>query len=113
MEKKMICICCPKGCHLLYKDGVISGFTCLRGKEYGLQEAVAPKRILTTTFKVDDKNIHVLPCKTSGSIPKEKLFEVENEVNKVSVPLPISIGQVIIKNVLNLGVDIIATKEAK
>ncbi len=111
MEKEMICICCPRGCHLLYKDGEISGFSCLRGKEYGLQEAVAPKRVVTSTFKVNSSKINVLPCKTSGPIPKEKIFLVMDEINKISVDLPIKMNQVLIKDVLSLGVDIIATKE--
>lgn len=111
MEKDMICICCPKGCHLHYKNNEISGYTCLRGKEYGLQEAIAPKRIVTSTFKVNSSTINVLSCKTSGPIPKEKIFLVMAEINKLNVDLPIKMNQVLIKNVLSLGVDIIATKE--
>ena len=33
------------------------------------------------------------------------------EINKLNVDLPIKMNQVLIKNVLSLGVDIIATKE--
>ena len=102
MEKDMICICCPKGCHLHYKNNEISGYTCLRGKEYGLQEAIAPKRIVTSTFKVNSSTINVLPCKTSGPIPKEKIFLVMAEINKLNVDLPIKMNQVLIKNVLSL-----------
>jgi CxxC motif-containing protein len=113
MEKQFICICCPRGCHLTYKDGVVTGNTCPRGAVYGVQEATNPTRIVTSTFKVNDKIIHVLPCKTSGPIPKGKIFEVMQEIDKVNIPLPVEEHQVIIANVLNLGVDIIATKGSK
>ena len=36
-----------------------------------------------------------------------------NEINKVKVNAPIYVKDVIIKDVLNLGVDIIATRDIK
>jgi len=114
MKKEMICICCPKGCHLIYEDGNISGFSCSRGKSYGLQEAINPTRIVTSTVRVkNSKKIYVLPVKTSNPIPKDMIFSVMKEINKVDVCLPCKIGDVVIKNVLNLGVNIILTKGAK
>ena len=110
MEKTIICIVCPKGCHITYKDGTYSGYTCPRGLNYAKQEMISPERILTTTVKVKGKDM-VIPVKSSGLLPKGKMFDVMKEVNKVNVSLPIKMHDVIIKNVLGLGVDIIATKE--
>ncbi len=111
MEKKMICICCPKGCHLVYKDGEVTGYSCLRGLNYGKQEATNPTRIVTSTVKVNSETIKVVPVKTNAPVPKDMIFKVMEEINKVSVSLPIKMNQVIVKDVLSLGVDIIATKE--
>ena len=42
---------------------------------------------------------------------KDKMMEIIKEIDKLDVEAPISLHQVVIKNVLNLGIDIIATKE--
>lgn len=113
MKKEYICIVCPKGCHIVVDGENISGYTCLRGLNYVKQESIDPRRILTTTVKVNDKNIRVCPVKSSDTLPKDKLFASMEEINKISVNLPIKLHQVVIKNILNTGVDIITTKEIK
>lgn len=113
MKKEYICIVCPKGCHIVVDGDNISGYTCLRGLNYVKQESIDPRRTLTTTVKVNDKNIRVCPVKSSDTLPKDKLFASIEEINKISVDLPIKLHQVVIKNILNTGVDIITTKEIK
>lgn len=113
MKKEYICIVCPKGCHIVVDGDNISGYTCLRGLNYVKQESIDPRRTLTTTVKVNDKNIRVCPVKSSDTLPKDKLFASMEEINKISVNLPIKLHQVVIKNILNTGVDIITTKEIK
>ena len=113
MKKEYICIVCHKGCHIVVDGDNISGYTCLRGLNYVKQESIDPRRILTTTVKVNDKNIRVCPVKSSDTLPKDKLFASMDEINKISVNLPIKLHQVVIKNILNTGVDIITTKEIK
>lgn len=113
MKKEYICIVCPKGCHIVVDGDKISGYTCLRGLNYVKQESIDPRRTLTTTVKVNDKNIRVCPVKSSDTLPKDKLFASMEEINKISVDLPIKLHQIVIKNILNTGVDIITTKEIK
>ena len=113
MKKEYICIVCPKGCHIVVDGDNISGYTCLRGLNYVKQESIDPRRTLTTTVKVNDKNIRVCPVKSSDTLPKDKLFASMEKINKISVDLPIKLHQVVIKNILNTGVDIITTKEIK
>lgn len=113
MRKEYICIVCPKGCHIVVDGENISGYTCLRGLNYVKQESIDPRRTLTTTVKVNDENIRVCPVKSSDTLPKDKLFASMEEINKISVNLPIKLHQVVIKNILNTGVDIITTKEIK
>lgn len=113
MKTEYICIVCPKGCHIVVDGDNISGYTCLRGLNYVKQESIDPRRILTTTVKVNDKNIRVCPVKSSDTLPKDKLFASMDEINKISVDLPIKLHQIVIKNILNTGVDIITTKEIK
>lgn len=114
MAKEFICIVCPRGCHISVDDNNnITGYTCVRGLNYVKQELVDPRRCLTSTFKVNDGEILVCPCKSSINVPKDKAKDIVKELDKISVDAPIKMHQVIIENVLGLGVDIIATKDVK
>ena len=116
----LICIVCPKGCHIEANKNEngewdISGNSCKRGYNYAISELTHPTRMITSTVKVlyDDCNNHELvrcPVVTSNPIPKEKIFDVMNEINKVSVKAPVLMHQIIIENVLGLDVNIIATR---
>lgn len=111
-ERKFTCIVCPKGCRItVNEEGEISGYTCLRGLNYVKQELVDPRRTLTSTFKVKGGNILVCPCKSSDTLPKDKVKDVVKEIAKLEIEAPVLMHQVIIKDVLGLGVDIISTKE--
>jgi len=107
----LTCIVCPRGCQLevekVNDEVVVKGNNCSRGVVYGKNELLNPLRTLTTTIHADDQ---YLPVITSGPIPKDMMFEVLKEIKKVKVNLPIHMNDVIIKNVLNLNVDIIASK---
>ena len=109
--EELICIVCPNGCHLYYdaKTNKVSGNLCPRGEKFLLQELKEPKRTISTTVKTIFKECPVLPCRVSNDIPKDKIFECMKEINKVVVDHKIKRGDIIIKNILNLGVDVIAT----
>ena len=111
--KTMTCIMCPMGCQLQVeeKDGtvVVSGFTCKRGETYGRQEFISPKRIVTTLVSLEGGQ--VVPVKTSDLIPKDKIFELLQTVCGLRVRRPVHVGDVLVPDVLHLGVDLVATKE--
>lgn len=112
MAKTYTCIVCPKGCHITVNDdGSITGYTCLRGLNYVKQESVNPQRTLTSSIVISNRENEVVSVKTSTTIPKGKMFEVMDEIQKTTVNAPIEMNQVLIKNVCDLGVDVIATKE--
>ena len=111
MVKDFICIVCTRGCHIHVDVENITGYTCQRGLAYVKQELVDPKRTITSTIKVTDGNLKVVPVKTSKEISKDLIFKVMEEINKTVVKAPVKMNQVLIENVLNTGVDIIATKE--
>ncbi|MCH5171777.1 MAG: DUF1667 domain-containing protein [Erysipelotrichales bacterium] len=112
MEHKLICIVCPRGCHLtIDENNNVSGNSCPRGVPYAINEMTCPKRMLTSTVKIVSKFINRLPVITSEEIEKSKIFDVMEEINKVEVKAPVKMHEIIIKNVLNTGVDIISTRE--
>lgn len=109
--KELICIVCPKGCHLkIDKNLNVTGNGCIRGIKYGVDELTNPTRMVTSTVVIENANISRLPVATSNPVPKDKIMAVMEEINKVKVEAPIYVKDVIIKNVLDLGVDIIATR---
>ena len=110
----LICINCPKGCHLSVEkvndEYVVSGNSCKRGETYAINEMTNPLRTLTTTVPVDSKYAYRLPVMTSSAIPKAKQKDVIKLLSKVRVNAPIHRGDIVVKNVLDLGSDIIACK---
>lgn len=115
MERELICIVCPKGCHLKVdvENEKVTGNTCKRGEIYGLNEVKNPIRVVTSTVKIKNSKNKMVPVKTKEAIPKGKIFDVMREINTVEVILPIKVGQVIIENILDTGVDVIAAKTVK
>ncbi len=111
----MICICCPMGCHLSVDDSdnnniKVSGNTCPRGAKYGIEELTAPKRMVTSIVKVTGGNINAVSVKTENSIPKDLIFDCLQQLKSVCVNAPVKQGDIIVQNVCNTGVNIVATK---
>jgi CxxC motif-containing protein len=115
MEKELICITCPKGCHLIVdaEANKVTGNSCPRGIEYGINEVTHPVRVITSTVKVKNGQISVVPVKTKTAISKELNLKCMEEINKIVIEAPIKIGDVMIENVLGTGVDIVATRNVK
>lgn len=109
--KEFICIECPKGCRLSIDDNLnVTGNTCLRGKQYAINEVTCPKRIVTSTVVIESKLVSRLPVMTENDIPKEKMFEIIEELSKVRLKAPVKCRDIVIENVCNTGVNIIATR---
>ncbi|MBP3709508.1 MAG: DUF1667 domain-containing protein [Treponema sp.] len=113
MKTDITCIVCPNGCalHVEQSGGsiVVSGNMCMRGKDFAVAEITAPMRTICSTVRTLFKDVPVLPVRVSSDIPKGKIFDVMREINKITVTEKIGTGETVIKNVCNLGVDVIAT----
>lgn len=109
----LVCIVCPRGCSMhIEGEGEnisVTGNTCKRGLNFAISEMTEPKRTICSTVKTAFKEAPVLPVRVSADIPKNKIFDVMKEINSVTVKEPVGRGEVIIKNVLGLGADVIAT----
>ena len=113
--EEMICIVCPVGCRLhIQRDSEgqlsITGNSCPRGDTYARQEILSPTRMITGTVPINGAPYARLPVITSGPIPKDRIFDVMQELKKVSVTAPVEAGQVIIAAPAGLSVDIIAER---
>ncbi len=114
-ERNLICIGCPMGCPLTVEmegDTIIrvNGNTCKRGDSYARSEVTAPARTITSTVKVLYGKAKVVSVKTRKDIPKEKIFACMKVLKELQVKAPVHIGDVIVTDIADTGVDIIATK---
>ncbi len=109
---KMICINCPRGCELeVEREGervVVTGNACPRGEEYGRAEIVNPTRMVTGLVRIAGMR-KPLPVKTRVAVAKAKIDAVLFALHQATVQLPVKIGDVIIANVAETGVDVVAT----
>jgi CxxC motif-containing protein len=115
VKKRLICIECPNGCVLSadIEDGKVvrvSGHTCPKGEQYAFAEIESPQRILTSSVLAEGLTLKMIPVRTDGPIPKEKLFEAIEEIKRVRVREDLCPGDMILKNFLGLNVNLIATR---
>ena len=111
-----LCIDCPLGCRLEVEDGdgddvEVRGFTCKKGKDYGKQEHRDPRRMMSTTVRVTGGVWPKLPVRTASAVPKDKVHEVCRALRTVTIPAPVKMGHVVVADILETGVDIIATRD--
>lgn len=114
--RELTCIGCPMGCSLEVKvqNGEVvdvKGNTCPKGKTYAEKECTNPTRIVTSSVKIEGGVIDVVSVKTENDIPKDKIFQCIDELRGLVVKAPIKIGDIVLKNVADTGVNIIATKQ--
>jgi CxxC motif-containing protein len=116
-QKEITCIICPNSCRLTVwvdektNEVQVEGYTCPRGKEYGINEYTNPVRMIITTMRIENGTLPVIPVRSNKEIPKVKLMEAIREINKTSCTAPVKMGQVLIPNILGTGIDIIASRD--
>ena len=103
------CILCPKGCQVTWHAGAgARGNGCPKGADYARQEAVDPRRVLTTTLKGADGRL--IPVKTSGGVPRDRLLACMETLRHCILPAAsLSVGQTALQDPFGLGVDVVVT----
>lgn len=109
---ELICIVCPKGCKININEDCsdISGHGCQRGYDYAKSEFLSPKRIVTSTVKVKGAVYRRLPVKTDKEVDKNLIIECVKLLNEVELNCPVEYGDIIVENILNTGINFIATR---
>lgn len=116
MEKLVICTVCPQGCRITVTGegssiASVTGFTCARGETYARQEFVCPMRILTGSVRTEGAAEPLLPVRSAERIPRDKIPECMKILRTVKVKPPVGIRDVVVKDILGTGVDIVASGE--
>ena len=118
---KFNCTTCPSECLLTVEverdaDGVaevrsVAGNSCPRGDKFAHQELICPMRVLTTTVAVSGGDEALLPVRTAEAIPLELHAQAMNLIRDLVVNAPIRTGDVVLPNLLNTGIDLIASMD--
>ena len=110
--KELTCIVCPRGCRLKVDDNmVVTGNSCQRGEKYAINELTNPTRTITSSIRVNNRPYILVSVKTDKPVPKDKMFDVMKEIDKLSIDAPTRIGQVVLTNVLGTDANIVITKD--
>jgi CxxC motif-containing protein len=116
-QLKILCITCPKGCSLeVTRDGetiVEIKPGCKRGHEYVARELTDPRRMVATTVKVKRGNHPLLPVYTAAPFPKGKIPLLMQALRELELTPPITMGMVVVENILDSGIDILASRDMK
>jgi len=116
MEREFVCIICPNGCRIrvVYEGTDIKKMTgeeCPKGRDYVKNEITNPLRVFTGSVLVVNGDFSLVSVKTSMPIPKEYLKKIGEVTRRINVEAPVEIGQVIASNLLEEGIDLIATRK--
>lgn len=110
---ELICIVCPKGCHLHVDEQngyAVTGNDCPRGEGYGKKELTNPTRTLTSTVRIEGAEISRLPVKTNADIAKRHIFDAMRLLNGITLHAPIQLGDVVLDDTAGTGACFVATR---
>ena len=111
--KEMICITCPKGCHLQIDEETlaVTGNGCPRGVLYAQNELTDPKRTVTSTVAITGSFLPRCPVRTSAPIPTALMKDLVAELKNYTLASPVKTGDVVIADVFGTGADVIVTRD--
>jgi CxxC motif-containing protein len=117
MRKSLTCTVCPLSCDVVLEIGEnneilsLTGNKCARGKVYATKEHTAPERTLTTTVKTKGGSLPLLPVRSDQPIPKPMLKKAMEATADLVVDAPVKMGDIVIENFLDLGVNLVASRD--
>lgn len=119
----LTCIICPMGCSMEVtvetdvnghkKVTAVKDNGCKRGEQYASKELQNPTRTLTTTIKVEDGVLPVVPVKTAGEVPKASLLQCMEVVRRASCKAPVKRGDILLYDLLGTGINVIACADVE
>ena len=116
-EEMIICVGCPLGCEVKLtlndKNEVtaVEDNKCKEGKRYAVEEFTNPVRTLTATVLTQGSSQPLLPVRTGKPILKTLLPQSMSIIAKTRVKPPIKMGDVIVPNLLDTGIDVVASSD--
>ena len=119
----LTCIICPMGCSMeveIETDAEgnkkvlsVKDNGCKRGEQYAAKELQNPTRTLTSTIKVNDGVLPVVPVKTAGEVPKNMLLQCMEVVRRASCRAPVKRGDILLYDLLGTGINVISCADVE
>ena len=119
MKREMVCVVCPNSCEIEVTCGgdgrivSVAGAMCRRGEAYARQETVSPMRTIASSVKVNGGELPLCSVRLTKPVPLGEIMRVMGAIRAAALEAPVFAGDVVIKNVLGLGSDVIATKSVQ
>jgi CxxC motif-containing protein len=114
MAERLTCVLCPIGCELeIERAGdvlEVRGGRCEKGESFAAEEIFKPKRNLATSVPLRGTFSRMVSVRLTGPVPRGLIFPILAEIFKLRPDPPVRRGDILIKNVLETGVDVIATR---
>ncbi|MVB10103.1 hypothetical protein CAFE_07770 [Caprobacter fermentans] len=115
--RKLVCTVCPNSCGITVElnekaEAVrVLGNKCPRGEAFARQEITCPVRVITSTalLRCEDGREALLPVRSSEAFALSKHARAMELLRHVTVRSPVRMGDIIIRNLLDTGVDLIAS----
>ncbi len=127
METSFVtCVICPRGCSISveWEKGEekkvlsVNGYSCPRGLKYATAEVVHPERVLTSTVRVKNGSLTLLPIRSASPIPKEAMMDAMKIISSTIIDVAsacyggqLKMGTAVIKNIAGTGIDMIACRD--
>ena len=89
----------------------VTGNSCLRGDTFAHQELTCPMRVLTTTVAVSGGDEALLLVRTAEAIPLALHAQAMDLIRSLVVDAPVRMGDVVLENLLNTNIDLIASMD--
>ena len=120
ITRRMICHVCHNGCTITaeYEDGNIekssadariTGHHCVRGRDFALSQIQEPLQDIIAVIKSTEYTGEGIPVRLSSAIGEQYRDMIIQAINSMRVTGQVQPGQIIVKNLLGMGVDLIAT----
>ncbi|MDD3831440.1 MAG: DUF1667 domain-containing protein [Clostridia bacterium] len=108
--RELTCIVCPNSCTITVDGDQITGNLCNKGRDFAISETTNPTRTITSTVVTTFDSCPALSVRTDKEIAFDKIFALIDLLKKVKVTKRVKIGDIVLANVFNSGVNVIATK---
>jgi len=111
----LICISCPLGCHLKVSisaddEVVVEGNRCSRGFDYGREEMLSPRRVVTATVALKDGVIGRVPVKTDKPLLKKHIPALLSHLYTLELNAPVENGYELLRDIEGSGVNLVITR---
>lgn len=115
--QQITCLNCPLRCSIEVKHDesailAVEGNNCERGYKYAIELINLPYRNLVTYVKVKNSTARSVQVTTTQPVPCDKIQDLEEMLAGITLVAPVKKQDIVLTNVLNTGIDIMAISQA-